>query len=82
MPPLIRLKKAKVFTYFHNVLLLKTPDNYSVKSATRSLIRRLLFFYLKKNTNHWIVQSDFVKRFIHERANITLANIIVYPFLI
>ena len=80
IPPLVSLKRVEVFTYFHNVLLLNLPENYSLKNKIKSLVRRSLFFLLKRNTNYWVVQSDNVKTFLNERANICKKRTLIYPF--
>lgn len=74
IPPTVKLN-CPVYTYFHNILYLNVNlfDNFSlfVKS-------RVIRFFIK-NTDKWVVQSNFVKNTLCNSWNINLNDVLILP---
>jgi glycosyltransferase involved in cell wall biosynthesis len=79
LPPTIKTK-AKVFTYFHNVLFAEGTSNFSMKSKLLWMIKRMVFKNLIKNTHFWMVQSEEVKSLMIKKWNLPSDNILIRPF--
>ena len=60
LPPSRKLN-AKVYTYFHQRLYLKIPENFSVKNKFLYNLKVFILRSLMKNTDFWLVQSDLIK---------------------
>lgn len=60
LPPTIRLK-SKVFVYFHQLLFLKIPKEFSFKNKFIYTVKQNILNLAKYNTDYWLVQSEFVK---------------------
>ena len=52
LPPNIRLK-AKVYTYFHQLLFLKIAGDLSAKQKVLYWLKTKILNHLKKNTDYW-----------------------------
>lgn len=76
-PPPIKLG-IKAYTFFHNILILNIPKNYTFKNKIKSYLRKEYFKFLLKNTDSIIVQSKFVKNSFRNlyRKN----DILIFPF--
>jgi len=59
-PPDIKLK-AKVFTYFHQLLFIQAPAELSFYARVLIKLKTLVFSYSASNSNFWLVQSMQVK---------------------
>lgn len=74
IPPTVKLN-CPVYTYFHNILYLNVNffDNFSlfVKSKVISLFI--------KNTDKWVVQSNFVKNSLCNSWDIKLNDVLILP---
>jgi glycosyltransferase involved in cell wall biosynthesis len=79
IPPTIKLK-VPVYTYFHNVSILKAATNYGTKERILKYLKRKFIEKVSKNTSLYIVQSSFVKRLLCDIFKITESNCIVFPF--
>lgn len=79
LPPFIRLK-AEVYTYFHQSLYLKVPDNSGFKLSVFSEIKSNISRILKNNTDFWIVQSSNVKKQLATKYNLEESQVKVIPF--
>lgn len=79
LPPSIKTK-ARVFTYFHNVLFAEGTSNFSMKSKFLWMIKRIVFKNLIKNTQFWMVQSEEVKSLMIKKWNLPSDNLLIRPF--
>ncbi|MGC4130445.1 MAG: glycosyltransferase [Bergeyella sp.] len=79
IPPNKRLK-AKVYTYFHQLIYLGIPKDYSWKEKVKFKIKIAILDYFKKNTDGWIVQTGFVKKSLSKKFGISEQKIQVLPF--
>lgn len=61
VPPPIKLN-AKVFVYFHQLLFLKIPQDFSFKNKLVYKIKQLFLNFYKKNADIWITQSELVQK--------------------
>lgn len=57
VPPPIKLK-VPVYTYFHNISLLKIPSDGRLMSRIKFFFKQRLIDYYGRNTDGWIVQTD------------------------
>ena len=57
VPPPIKLK-IPVYTYFHNISLLKIPSDGRLKPRIKFFLKQRLIDYYGRNTDAWIVQTD------------------------
>lgn len=57
IPPTIK-QKCPVYTYFHNINLLKIPSGLSFKRKIISFLKRLYISYYSRHTDSWIVQTQ------------------------
>ena len=76
IPPTVKLN-CRVYTYFHNVLLLSNKS-FNINSLNLFLKSRLILLF-KNNTMTWLVQSAFVKKEINKYWNINLNKIQILP---
>jgi Glycosyltransferase len=79
IPPTIRLKMP-VYTYFHNVLLASHFNILSLWLTTRVSVKKLILQQFKKNSDYFIVQTDFVKNIFINTFSVDNENCIVFPF--
>ncbi|QQT27813.1 glycosyltransferase [Sphingobacterium spiritivorum] len=78
VPPPIKIR-GKVFTYFHNTILLNIPKEFGVFETILFHIKLFVIKTLKKNTDVWFTQSEIVSN----RLSNSIANSIevrVMPF--
>lgn len=79
IPPAIRLN-VPVYTYFHNVSLLKIPKDYKLTKKIFSILKR---FYIKryaKNTDGWIVQTNYTASLVKGALAGKSQRVYEYPF--
>lgn len=79
LPPNIR-SKAKVYTYFHNLIYLDIPKEFSLKEQIKFRLKIEIFKLIAKNTNYWIVQSNLVKEKLYQKFHFESENILTLPF--
>jgi hypothetical protein len=79
IPPSMKLN-VPVYTYFHNVSLLKAPSNYGFKEYIFKYIKRQYIKWLSSNTSFFLVQSSFVKKLLCNKLNIPEYRCIILPF--
>lgn len=79
LPPNIRLK-AKVYTYFHNLIYLDIPKEFSLKERMKFRLKIEILKLIVKNTNYWIVQSNLVKEKLYQKFHFESENILTLPF--
>lgn len=66
LPPSIKID-AQVFTYFHNLLFLKMPQELSIFERFAIRAKSFIIQASKKNTNVWLVQSHQVSSILSRR---------------
>lgn len=79
IPPIIKLK-VPVYTYFHQLLFLKIPPSLSLKEKIKTVIKIRFLYFLRKNTDFWIVQSEVVKKKLKIKYNLNPSFVKVIPF--
>lgn len=57
VPPPIKMK-IPVYTYFHNISLLKIPSDGRLMPRIKFFLKQRLIDYYGRNTDAWIVQTD------------------------
>lgn len=79
LPPNIKID-AKVYTYFHQLLFLKLPEEMPfIKKRIYWLKTRVLDCF-KKNTDFWLVQTSVVKDGLSRKYKISQEKIVELPF--
>jgi glycosyltransferase involved in cell wall biosynthesis len=79
IPPTYRTK-AEVYTYFHNLILV---ENYSDRNLTDRLVSNLKLKFINffsKNTDWYIVQTDYVKVSFLKEIPFATHKIKIIPF--
>ncbi|RZK12894.1 MAG: glycosyltransferase [Flavobacterium sp.] len=79
IPPTIRLN-ATVYTYFHNLVLLQQPRDFSFRKKLDSKFKAFFIQLNIKNTDHFIVQSENVKNALENYYGLSKEKILVFPF--
>jgi glycosyltransferase involved in cell wall biosynthesis len=79
VPPTMVLQ-VPVYTYFHNLLLLQQPRDFSFKKKLDAKIKALFIGLNLDNTDYFIVQSENVKNDLSNYYNLKPEKTIVYPF--
>lgn len=60
MPPTLRVK-AKVLVYFHQLIFLNIPKDFSLKNKFLYKLKQSILNFTKNNADIWLVQSENVK---------------------
>lgn len=79
LPPNLRLN-AEVFTYFHQMIYLDVPKEFSFLERLKFKLKILVLRYIKTNTNYWLVQSNLIKEKLGKKLNIAFEKIAILPF--
>ena len=79
IPAPIKLK-VPVYTYFHNINLLKIESIYLKRRRMLAWFKRSLIRYLRKNTDKWIVQTDNTKNELISHFCEKPDRVLVIPF--
>ncbi len=77
-PPTVKLE-AKVYTYFHNVLFLKSNIQYGIKSRILLWIKGQIIKIFRNNTDFWIVQTKVVKLELSKEWKVNQVQILILP---
>lgn len=82
IPPSWKPANARVYTYFHNALLLSSTNRsfLSVRDRIRIFAIRSAMRIYRSNTDFWIVQTPLVKRLLVRSLGITNEKVLVVPF--
>lgn len=78
--PPIKLNKAEVFTYFHNVSFLVQPINYNHEEKIIKKLKKFFVQVFSKNTNFYVVQTLTVQELIIKELNVEIQKILIHPF--
>ena len=79
IPPPIHLN-ARVYTYLHNINLLKIPKMYPWKRRLKDFMKQRVIDYYGKNTDSWIVQTENTKDEIKKHLLSGRKHVMVLPF--
>src|SRR6478609_5892584 len=79
IPPPIRLK-AKVYTYFHQLLYLETPIGTPFKKRILTQAKSWYIKQLKYNNDYWLVQTTYGQALLSEKYGVNTEHIQLYPF--
>jgi glycosyltransferase involved in cell wall biosynthesis len=79
VPPTIKLD-VPVYTYLHNVSLMKIPNDYGLKQKLKSYAKRQYIRFLAKNTSAWIVQTSNTAQLVAQYLARKNQEILLYPF--
>lgn len=77
LPPTQKIN-ATVYTYFHQLLYLKVPNNFTLKKKFLYRLKVSVLKLLANNTDYWLVQSDLVKSQFQKKYRVD--NVMVLPF--
>lgn len=79
VPPAIKMP-VPVFTYIHNVSLLKIPQTNTFKQKLMNRLKRAYIRHYAKNTDAWIVQTDNTATLVNKYINRRRLPVEIYPF--
>jgi glycosyltransferase involved in cell wall biosynthesis len=79
IPPPIPLP-SNIITYFHNVLYLEKFSQDDLKLNLLAFLKKGIAFFLRNNTNMWVVQTEQIKNKIEKIWQIPTTKIEVLPF--
>lgn len=79
LPPNIRVH-ANVFTYFHQLMYLKIPKEFSIVERLKFLTKIQVLKKFIRNTDFWLVQSSLIKRELQKKFNLVPNTVISIPF--
>ncbi|WP_373747948.1 glycosyltransferase [Kaistella sp.] len=72
--------KSTVYTYFHQMIFLKTPKEFSLKERLKFILKIQILRIFKKNSDYWIVQSELIKVNFTKKFKIKPEKILKIPF--
>lgn len=79
LPPSIRLK-AKVYTYFHQQLYIKFPDDIPLKDKVLFTLKRMVLKYLFRYNDYWMLQTTLIRDNFKKKFNFKDEELILMPF--
>lgn len=79
LPPSIKLA-IPVYTYFHQPLFIKIPNNVTIINKLKIWLKTAILNILKTHTDYWIVQSENVKNGLVKKYSLKHSSVIVIPF--
>ncbi len=79
LPPNIRLN-AEVFTYFHQIIYLSIPSEFSLTERFKFKLKIAILKQIAKNTDYWLVQSNLIKESLHSKFYFKPESIKILPF--
>lgn len=80
LPPAIRIKGTISYTYFHQPLFLKLPKDMPIKEKVMFWLKTKILYSSRKNTDYWMVQSDFIKQKLSKKYKVKTENVLLMPF--
>jgi glycosyltransferase involved in cell wall biosynthesis len=82
VPPPRRVKAGRVFTYFHNALILSSlrPNGLPLAELARLSLLSYFVSRYRSNTDEWFVQTEFIKCHFCEQYGIAPEKVSVLPF--
>ena len=79
VPPPIKMK-AKVYTYLHNINLLRIPEIFPWKRRLKDFMKQRVIDFYGKNTDVWIVQTENTKNELKRHLLSGRKEVLVLPF--
>lgn len=79
IPPNVKLR-AKVLTYFHQPMYLSIPKEFGIIETIKFKMKIAVLKLLKKNTDYWLVQNNFIKDALQKKFNIPESEVVLLPF--
>lgn len=79
IPPNKRLK-CKVYTYFHQLIYLNIPKEFSFIEKMKFNFKINILKLFRQNTDAWITQNNFIKDSLSKKFKISLNTVEVIPF--
>lgn len=79
IPPTVSLT-CPVYTYFHNINLLRIPESFSLKRHLVTLLKRIYIYTFSKNTSSWIVQTSNTENCLRNVLPCKGKDVKIYPF--
>jgi glycosyltransferase involved in cell wall biosynthesis len=79
VPPTVRLR-AKVYTYLHNSVLFYTGPEFPFKTALGYKLKSWIIRAFKRNTDRWLVQTEFMRSGLQNYWGIGSDKVDLYPF--
>lgn len=79
LPPSIKTT-AEVFTFFHQPNFLSIPKGLPYFNRFKYRIKVVILNLIKRNTNYWLVQSEYVKKNLELKFNLPSNVIKILPF--
>jgi glycosyltransferase involved in cell wall biosynthesis len=79
IPPLLYCR-GDVYTYFHQPLFIELPVEFDITKKFIYNLKICVISLLKRNTNLWIVQSNYIKVKLAKKYSIFDDQILVVPF--
>ena len=78
VPPTVKMS-CRVYTYFHNLSVLKTPNTYSTRRKILFALKRIMIKMLSKNTDVWIVQTSNTEKMVKKYIGNRQKPFYIYP---
>jgi glycosyltransferase involved in cell wall biosynthesis len=79
LPPSMKMR-AEVFTYFHQTLYLKIENEIPFLQKITLKLKVLIWKKLIKNSNYWLVQSNYMKHKLEKKIGLNTELNYVIPF--
>jgi len=79
LPP-NRKTSATVYTYFHQLIYISIPNEFSFKEKLFFLLKRRVLKHILHHTDFWIVQSNQTKLKLSEKFNLDSRKVLPIPF--
>lgn len=80
IPPHLFLKHTQVLMYLHSASYLDTSVQTTLKQKITQYIKNKIFYALLKNSNLWMVQTEYIQKLFQKKAGIPSYKIKVLPF--
>lgn len=80
LPPAINQRNCTSYTYFHQPLFLELPDDMPVRQKIMYWLKTKILSYDRRNTEYWLVQSDFIKQKLTRKYKIKQEKVLLMPF--
>ena len=79
LPPSVKCK-ADVYTFFHQSLYLKVPENVGLRQRLMLKLKSRILGGLINNTNYFLVQTPTIKKGLIKRYNLKESKVWTMPF--
>lgn len=79
IPPPIKMS-ATVYTYIHNVSILKIPSDYPLLWKVKSWLKKRYISFYSKFSDFWIVQTENTSDLVRKFLPVKNKKVYIYPF--